>query len=308
MSKPRAIIIGGMGFNVPKQVHRYFDVVKHYLQDKCDKVASAPECDIILIIRDYVHHSAIETITGMLPGVPIVAARAGWSHLYTELERRRLLPIPEDVVVPEPEPVEPPAEPALPPVPVEDQITDEELERLTAPPPPPPPSLPAAPPVQAPEPASLRLLEEVETEDPADDRIDVLMELFKATAGEITPEVRDLYTQKYGEQIPGPIAAAARRRLGLASRRKEPTLADRLSDNPFLREAMILYANVEKLLDRRNEALREVETLNREISGIDKEIEVYRPVIQQFEGLKLAQQKVKQALEQKALQERRLTP
>lgn len=302
MPKTRAIIIGGLGFNVPKQLHRYFDVVKHYHQDKCDKVATAPDCDIILIIRDYVHHSAIETITAMLPGVPIVAARAGWSHLYTELERRRLLPALEEIMPQEPELDAPVVEPALPPVPLEDQITDEELERLTAPPRPP------QAPVQ--EPSALRLIEEVEEaapEAPGDDRIEVLSDLFKATNGEITPEVRDLYTQKYGEQIPGPIAAAARRRLGLAPRRKEPTLSDRISDNPFLREALILYANVEKLIDRRNAALKEVEELNREVSQIDKDLELYRPVIQQFEGLKSAQQKVKQALEQKALQERRLT-
>lgn len=305
MTKPRAIIVGGFGFNVPKQLHRYFEVVKHFHQDKSDRITAVPDCDIVLVIRDYVHHGAIIQVTALLPGIPVVAARAGWSHLYTELERRKLLPLPEDALPEEPEVAEAPIEASMSPVPIEEQITDEELERLTAPPLPPPPAAPpAAPP---PEPASLRLLDEVEDDDASDDRIDVLTELFKATNGELTPEVRDLYTQKYGEQIPGPIAAAARRRLGLAPRRKEPNLADRISDNPFLREALILFANVEKLVDRRNEALKEVEILNREIAGIDREIDVYKPVIQQFEGLKAAQQKVKQALEQKALEQRRLT-
>lgn len=301
MSRTRAVIVGGKGFNVPKQVHRFFEVVKHFEQDKADRITGVPECDIILVIRDYVHHGAIQQITAICPGIPIVAARAGWSHLYTELERRKLLPIPitTEQAVEEPEAVPPD------PIPVEEQISDEELERLTAPVTP-----PAQVPLQLVPQTSLNQEPDGEPEEEAeenDDRVETVVELFKATQGEITKEVRELYFQKYGEAIPGPIAGAARRRLGLAqARRREVSVIDRVTENPSLKEALLLYHNVEKLLERRNETLAGIEKLKADLVDVDKNLEIYKPIIQHFEGLKLAQQKVKQALEQKALQDRRM--
>lgn len=107
--KPRALLLGGKDHNVPKQLTRYFDLIKHIHQD--ERVFSAPkETQIILVIRDWVSHGVIERVQDQLPGVPLVAARAGWSHMVTELVKRGLLP--------DGDPVEP----------EEDRVTAEDVE------------------------------------------------------------------------------------------------------------------------------------------------------------------------------------
>lgn len=291
MGRTRAVVLGGKDFNVPKQLHRYFELVKHFHQDKSSRITGMPDCDIILVIRDYIHHSAIEQAAALAPGVPIVAARAGWSHMYAELERRKLLPTPQDMAVPEEMLTETPTaqETLEPPVPPEEQISDEELELLTAPPPPSKPSI-----------QEIRLLEPQE-----DDRIETLAELFRATNGELTTEIRDLYVQKYKEAIPGPIAAAARRMAGIAPRPRNSV--ERIARNPVIQEALIQYANVDKLVEQRNEVLAEIEDGKKKLAEIEKELEVYKPMIAILESLRSAQQKVKQTLEQKAITQRKMT-
>lgn len=118
-AKKRAVLVGGKPHNVPKELHRYFELVDHIHQDEKPRAIRRGEVDIVLIIRDWVNHGHVRGIQAMLPGVPIVAARAGWSHMATELVRRGLLPEPE----PEPKEAPPPSfdagqnEPPPPPLP-----------------------------------------------------------------------------------------------------------------------------------------------------------------------------------------------
>ena len=95
MTKPKAIIVGGKPFNVPRQLHLYFDVVLHIHQDKTRSFTIRP-CNIVIVIRDFISHKAMARVVDQLKRIderiPIVAARVGWAHLYTELVRRNLLP------------------------------------------------------------------------------------------------------------------------------------------------------------------------------------------------------------------------
>jgi hypothetical protein len=106
--KPMALLVGGKGHNVPKELGRHFNLIRHIHQDSSIFIAPK-ETEIVLVIRDWVSHRVIQRIQDQLPHVPLVAARAGWSHMVTELVRRGLLP--------EGDPIEPKAEKTEDPMP-----------------------------------------------------------------------------------------------------------------------------------------------------------------------------------------------
>jgi hypothetical protein len=91
MEKPKAVLVGGKAFNISEEFHKRFNIVRHFDQD-AHRISAVQGIAIILILRDFVSHNMIERVKAMFPRTPIVAAHKGWSHMYTELERRRLLP------------------------------------------------------------------------------------------------------------------------------------------------------------------------------------------------------------------------
>ena len=291
MAKPRAVIVGGKGFNVSKQFHQYFEIVKHFDQDTNGKVTPVKDVDIILVIRDFVDHSTIGNVSATFPGVPIVAARNGWSHMYMELERRKLLPVPETPVeMTTTEVAEAILEDVLPVIQSEPLQVDPE---------------PATPVVQVPKP---EVCEPEREEEKKDDRIEYLMELFKMSGGETTEEVSQLYRERYDERIPGPLAGAARRRLGIVSPRAaaaEPALAV-VAQNPALKESLGLMQAADKIVSRRNELLRQREQIDRDIASLEAELKVYAPLIQHVEQIKMLTARVRTDLERRAEQTRRM--
>lgn len=91
MRKPRAVIIGGKKFNISKQVYEHFDIVRHFEQGELGRIVWIRGVDLVLVVRDFVGHKNLNKLMKLFEGTPIVAARSGWSHLYTELVRRGLL-------------------------------------------------------------------------------------------------------------------------------------------------------------------------------------------------------------------------
>jgi len=280
MGKPRAVVLGGKKFNISKHFHRHFEIVRHFEQDEENRLSSIQGVEIVLVLRDFVSHQAISKAAAVFVGVPIVAARNGWSHMQQELERRNLLPIPETPEVVEES--ESPQEAAVVEVAETAPVVDTKPE--------------TTPPAPAPE----------QKEPEQVSKIGLLIELLANTNGEITGEVSRMYREKFGEDVPSPIASNARKRLGLIVGRKkesDPVLPTGL--NPFSRDPMLQAAD--RLVARRNELLKQKEQIDQEILKIDSDIKTYAPLIQHIEQYKMVQSRVKAELEKKAIQDRRVT-
>jgi hypothetical protein len=95
MQRPRVIVVGGMDFNIPDEMRKRFEIVKH-LEQKVNRVDRVPEADYVFVISDFVSHTMVDIVKHMAK-VPVVYLRTGWSHMKLELERRSILPpeIPE---------------------------------------------------------------------------------------------------------------------------------------------------------------------------------------------------------------------
>ena len=294
MAKPRAVIVGGKGFNVSKQYHQYFEVVRHFDQDSSGRVTSVKDVDIILVIRDFVDHSLMNHVATTFPGVPIVATRNGWSHMYTELQRRNLLPAlePSTVEVDQEPPVPVIPEPEVAPIVTPgNAVAEEEAPK------------PVLSIVQ--EPAGPAAEPQEDGGETSEDKLKYLMELLKLSNGEVTPEISELYREKFGDRIPGPTAAAARRRLGYATPTRE-SVPPLIAKNPHLQESMILLQAADKLVVRRNSLLQEREEIDREIASIDAELKVYAPLIQHVDAIKMMTNRIRVDLERRAQQNQRI--
>lgn len=90
MQRPRVIIVGGMDFNIPDELKKRFEIVKH-LEQKVNRVDRVPEADFIFVISDFVSHTMVNVVKHMAK-VPVVYLTRGWAHMKTELERRSILP------------------------------------------------------------------------------------------------------------------------------------------------------------------------------------------------------------------------
>lgn len=135
MKKPRLLVIGGKPFNIPPPLKAYFEIAKHIEQDQSKfSICSA---DYILVITNWVNHSAIQSARKALPNTPVVWVKKGWPSMRAEFIRRGII---ADEVVPQ-DSLEPPVqEPAIDPAaesPVADDpfasMTEEQLELATRP-------------------------------------------------------------------------------------------------------------------------------------------------------------------------------
>ncbi|MGH9391891.1 MAG: hypothetical protein ACRD1Z_19995 [Vicinamibacteria bacterium] len=108
MSKPRLLVVGGKGFNVPRQLGDHFEIVRHIEQEE-KKIGTLPAVDYILVITNWVNHGAIEQVKKALPDVPVVWVKAGWRSMEAELVRRQIISPPAEPALDEPEPESSPA-------------------------------------------------------------------------------------------------------------------------------------------------------------------------------------------------------
>lgn len=90
MERPRVIIVGGMDMNIPDELRKRFEIVKH-LEQQTNRVDRLPEADYIFVISDFVSHTIVDVVKHKAR-LPIVYLTRGWSHMKTELERRSILP------------------------------------------------------------------------------------------------------------------------------------------------------------------------------------------------------------------------
>lgn len=113
--KSRVLLIGGKKFNVPRQFADHFEIVRHIEQEE-KRFQSMPRVDYVVIITNWVNHSAVQAATQGLPGVPLVYVRAGWKSMVAEFVKRGMMEVPTEPVPDDPPEVEeaapPPPEPA----------------------------------------------------------------------------------------------------------------------------------------------------------------------------------------------------
>lgn len=89
--KPKVVLVGGLGFNVPGELHEYVEVVKHIEQTSSFRVGTMPAADYIFVISDFASHNLVESVSKQLD-VPIIRLQKGWSNMKTELQKRSIVP------------------------------------------------------------------------------------------------------------------------------------------------------------------------------------------------------------------------
>lgn len=90
MKKPKVLLVGGMGFNIPDELKAAVDIVKH-IEQGTRKLASLPAVEFILVISEFASHNIVETVKNEAK-VPIVYLRKGWASMKEELLKRCILP------------------------------------------------------------------------------------------------------------------------------------------------------------------------------------------------------------------------
>jgi hypothetical protein len=96
--KPRVLLIGGKPFNVPKEFEEHLDLIRHIEQDE-RHIAMLPKVDYIVVLSNWVNHSAVAACRKQLNEVPVVWVNKGWNAMYPEFLRRGIIK-PEPVAVP----------------------------------------------------------------------------------------------------------------------------------------------------------------------------------------------------------------
>lgn len=87
--KKKVLLIGGMHFNVPKELHEHFEIMKH-VEQGTDKIQQLPKADYIFVISNWVSHGIVKAAKKVL-GVPVIWLRKGWNAMSVELLRQGLL-------------------------------------------------------------------------------------------------------------------------------------------------------------------------------------------------------------------------
>lgn len=89
--RPQVLIVGGMAFNLPKELLDSVDVVKHIEQSSSFHGGALPHADYILVISEFASHNIVSAVKNQL-NVPVVSLPRGWSGMRQELIRRSILP------------------------------------------------------------------------------------------------------------------------------------------------------------------------------------------------------------------------
>lgn len=304
--KCRVILIGGMNFNVPRQLREHFEIVAHVVQDQ-RKVGQLPVADHIVVIRNWVSHVTINAVRRQFPEHPMIWVNKGWNSMREELERRGILKIEDVSVAAEDAPEEPVASEDAKPDPLE-TMSMEELDKLTA-----PDALAKAEDGEAPT-GDGGLWEGMvrkfagrwflEASVPVDRLIKFGM-AHKNRSVSVTCvcdelEISDIALAK-GMSI------GYNRHVSFYRSKTDPTYVPRrgvgrvepegpvkaapVSVVPPETEGMIL--GCQKLVDKRNELLKKREELDMELAAVDRQIEAVKPVLQAMEALNKATRAVR---------------
>lgn len=87
---PKVLLVGGLDFNIPKELYTHFNIVKH-LSQKNRRIHQVPNADYIFVISDWANHSMVETVKKQTKA-PVIWLRKGWAAMKEELSRRSILP------------------------------------------------------------------------------------------------------------------------------------------------------------------------------------------------------------------------
>lgn len=138
------------------------------------------------------------------------------------------------------------------------------------------------------------------------ERCITLANLFKQQGtGEVTDVVRDLFMSRFpdtpGGRISGPTARRARELAGLESPKKNGSAhaaADAAIPSEF-REALNMAAHIERLQKTVAGIEVQIEDLERRRAEVQKEIDLYKPAIQQMKALSTTVQTIKSRIGEK---------
>lgn len=298
MNKPKVLILGGMANNIPRQLHEYFDVVKQIQQD-ASRVGQLPMADHIIVIRNWVSHKILNSVRLQYPEHPYIWVNKGWRNMMDELIRRNLIKIEQKAVAEgaldegmdeEVAPIDTKPDPL-------EKMSDEELEKLTRPDP-----VPA-------DDQSLALAWTSKLRAWAEtwgDRLNCptneIVEYFKERDAHPTldavveayPMVRERGTLR--KMMVGFYRMRAAFQNNPFSKPKSvkrleeklPALPPIMSD-----DVTAMLRNSQTLVDRRNKLLGEIDSLKDQITKIDKDLEVIRPLIQAVENMKRVANQIK---------------
>jgi hypothetical protein len=87
--KMKILLVGGMEYNVPKEIGEFFEVVRHITQGA--KVQTLPKADYVFVVTEWASHNLVETVKAQVD-VPIIPlARGGWQAIKQDLLRRSIL-------------------------------------------------------------------------------------------------------------------------------------------------------------------------------------------------------------------------
>lgn len=122
------------------------------------------------------------------------------------------------------------------------------------------------------------------------EKIEAMIELLKMSGGEMTADVARLYCERFKvDRISGPIAKAARVRLGLSKWNRSEKSAPSSPPVPAeLREALNIVGHVEKIQREANELDHQIDVLQGKRKALLQEIETYKPAMAALRTLSTA--------------------
>lgn len=91
MAKPRVIVVGGMSFNIPRELAESVEIVKHVEQTASYRVGTLPAADYILVIADFTSHTLVDVVKNQMNS-KVIYLQKGWASMKSELQRRSILP------------------------------------------------------------------------------------------------------------------------------------------------------------------------------------------------------------------------
>jgi hypothetical protein len=101
--KTKIILVGGMDYNVPRELKEKFDIVKHIMQGSIYN--TLPQAEYVFVITQWASHNIVDQVKREAK-VPIVWLPHGWAGMKEALQKRSMIPpdAPEVSAATEPSP------------------------------------------------------------------------------------------------------------------------------------------------------------------------------------------------------------
>lgn len=293
--KQKVIILGGMTHNIPHQLSEYFDVVRQYQQDEVNIRGTVPQTDLVFVIRNWVSHKQINTLKLQRPSAPMIWLNKGWNSMREELERRNMIPkvaltVPESLQEYDEDQPEPEIDPL-------EKMTDEELEKLTRPE---PPSVDVAAlwvvrmdewadrwAARAEVPVA-QILKHFSVKDRRYTLEHTLLSFPSVERGVITKMIIGFCKMRSSFDT-DPTKPLSNRKWPNEPREKVAAHHPQILSD----DVTAILVNAQKLVDKRNGLLAQIETLKEEVVKVDKDLEAARPLMLAVENMKKAAAQIK---------------